>query len=297
MARPLAPDSVTPVRPLATFDRVVRGVRIIHPFPTALNVAATAGLSFVAAGGAPDAATLASMLVLMLCAQAAIGITNDIFDRDLDAAAKPWKPVPSGIVSATLATAMAAALIVAVIAIGATLGPASLALAALGTACGLAYDARLKRTLASAIPYVIAIPTLPLWVWVTLGEWQPVLLWVIPLGALVGFALHLANTLPDLDADAANGVRGLAHALGARRSMFLAWAAFALACMITVALASIVHYDVRLYLATLATGIACLVSSVAAYALLRTVAALQFGFGILGIGAAILAVGWLAAVT
>ena len=39
--------------------RLVRALRVIHPFPTLLNVAATAALAFVAADGAPDARTLA----------------------------------------------------------------------------------------------------------------------------------------------------------------------------------------------------------------------------------------------
>ena len=233
----------------------------------------------------------------MLCAQSAIGITNDIFDRELDAAAKPWKPIPAGLVSPPLAIAATLTLIAATLALGATLGAGSLALACVGTACGLAYDVRLKRTLLSALPYMIAIPTLPLWVWLTLGEWHAVLLWLLPLGALIGLALHLANTLPDIDSDTSNGVRGLAHALGSRRSMFVAWSAFALALALSLVLAFAVSYDVAVYAAAFVAGVGCLVASVAAYLFLRSSAALQFGFGILSIGAAILAVGWLAAVT
>jgi 4-hydroxybenzoate polyprenyltransferase len=297
MARPLATHPADISAPPARAEAIVRGFRIIHPFPTALNVAATAGLVFVASGGEPGASVLARMLALMLCAQSAIGITNDIFDRDLDAAAKPWKPIPSGLVPERVAVGAAVALLALVVALGATLGAGSLGLAALGTACGLAYDARLKRTLLSALPYMIAIPTLPLWVWLTVGEWQSVLLWVIPLGALIGLALHLANTLPDIDDDAANGVRGLAHALGSERSMFVAWAAFALALAITIVLVPVVSYETTTYDVTLAFGIACLALSVGAYVIRRDAFALQLGFGTLSLGAAVLAVGWLAAVT
>jgi 4-hydroxybenzoate polyprenyltransferase len=276
---------------------VLRALRIIHPFPTLLNVAATAGLASVAAGGKPTASVLVPMLLMMLCAQSAIGITNDVFDRDLDAATKPWKPIPAGIVPARAAILGAIVLLAVTVGVAATLGAGSLALAAVGTACGLAYDARLKRTLLSAVPYMIAIPTLPLWVWLTLGEWDAVLLWVLPLGALIGLALHLANTLPDIDGDSVNGVRGLAHALGARGSMFVAWAAFALALAMSLALAVVVSYDVRVYAGAFAAGVACLAAGVIAYAIRRDEAALQFGFGILSIGAAVLAAGWLAAVT
>ena len=54
----------------------------------------------------------------------------------------------------------------------------------------------------------------------------PVLWWLLPLGSLIGIALHLANTLPDIDGDAAHGVEGLAHRLGRRRSTCIAWASF-----------------------------------------------------------------------
>jgi 4-hydroxybenzoate polyprenyltransferase len=274
-----------------------RGFRIIHPFPTLLNVAATAGLAFVAASGAPDASILVRMLALMLCAQSAIGVTNDLFDRELDSAAKPWKPIPSGAVGESTAVALALGLVVMTALIGVTLGRASFALAMLGLACGLAYDAKLKRTPFSALPFMVAIPTLPLWVWVTLDDWDAVLWWLLPLGALIGLSLHLVNTLPDIDADADNDVRGLAHRLGAQRSAVGAWASFGGALALAGALAPFVASERALYAASLALGALCLAVSIGAYALRRDDFALQLGFGVLGIGAAVVSVGWLAAVT
>jgi 4-hydroxybenzoate polyprenyltransferase len=275
----------------------LRGLRIIHPFPTLLNVAATAGLAFVAAGGAPDAGVLVRMLALMLCAQSAIGVTNDLFDRELDAAAKPWKPIPSGAVGDSTAVALALVLVVTTALIGVTLGPASFALAMLGLACGLTYDAKLKRTPLSALPFMVAIPTLPLWVWVTLDEWDAVLWWLLPLGALIGLSLHLVNTLPDIDADTDNDVRGLAHRLGARRSALAAWASFGGALALAGALAPFVASERGLYAASLGLGALCLAASIGAYVVRRDDFALQLGFGVLGIGAAVVSVGWLAAVT
>lgn len=275
----------------------LRAVRIIHPFPTLLNVAATAALAFVAAAGAPDAGVLIRMLLLMLLAQSAIGVANDIFDRDLDAHAKPWKPLVAGVIDVRQATALALILTLAVVLLGATLGALSLALALLGLACGLAYDVRLKRSTLSALPFMIAIPTLPLWVWVTLGEWQDDLLWLLALGPPIGLALHLANTLPDLEDDARNGVYGLAHRLGHRRSMFVAWTAFGGALALSAAIAPLVEYEAAVYAPILSAGALALVASAAAYAVRRDAFALRLGFGLLGVGSAVLAVGWLAAVT
>ncbi len=99
-------------RPRAA-PRLLRALRIVHPFPTLLNVAATAALAFVAARGAPDAGVLATMLLVMLCAQSAIGVTNDYFDRELDARTKPWKPIVAGLVAPGAALLIAVGLIAA----------------------------------------------------------------------------------------------------------------------------------------------------------------------------------------
>jgi len=274
-----------------------RALRIIHPFPTLLNVAATAGLAFVAASGSPDVSTLLRMMLVMFCAQSAIGVTNDLFDHDLDARAKPWKPLVAGVVSMQAATFLALGLIAVTAIVAATLGVAGFALAMLGMACGLAYDAWFKRSMFSAVPFMIAIPTLPLWVWATLGQWQDALWWVIPLGALVGLSLHLANTLPDIDDDAAYGVRGLAHRLGAHGSATIGWSSFAAALLLSLALAAVLDYDLRVYAPAAIAGAALLFGSIALYAVRRDAFALQTGFGAIGIASAIVAVGWLGAIT
>jgi 4-hydroxybenzoate polyprenyltransferase len=288
-----------PNAPRARHGRIgrLRATRVIHPFPTLLTVAATAGLAFVAARGAPQASVLLRLLLVMLFAQSAIGVTNDYCDRDLDAATKPWKPIAAGFVRADMAARAAVVLVVAALVLAATLGPGGFALAALGLACGLAYDIRLKRTAFSAVPYMVAIPVLPLWVWLTLGEWRPALWWLLPLGALLGLALHLANTAPDIDGDAAQGVRGLAHRLGPRRSMAAGWIAFAAAIVLSFVIAPLAGYDPVPYALALTAAIACMASSIGLYALRRDALSLRFGFGAIAVGSAVLAIGWLAAVT
>ena len=272
-------------------------LRIIHPFPTVLNVAATGGLALVATHGAPHAPTLLRMLALMFCAQSAIGVTNDYFDRDLDAHTKPWKPVAAGLVSVPAARLLALGLIIITVALAATLGRAGFALAVVGLGSGLVYDVWLKRTALSAIPYMVAIPTLPIWVWLTLDRGEPVLWWLLPVGALLGLALHLANTLPDIESDRSYGVVGLAHRLGPQRSMFVGWASFTAALACTLAIAPVVNYDLRIYVPSVAAAAGCLAASIALYVVRRDAFALQFGFGALGFGSAVLAVGWLAAAT
>lgn len=293
LSMPASPPA-DPARPARS---ILRAIRVIHPFPTLLNVVAVGGLAFVAAGGAPDAALLTRMLLVMLFAQSAIGAVNDICDRDLDAAAKPWKPIPAGAITLRSAAVLAAGCIAAAAALAATLGAAGFTLAMLGLACGLAYDVRLKRTAFSAPPFMVAIPVLPLWVWATLGAWDGVLWWLLPLGALIGLALHLANTIPDIDEDARHGVRGLAHRLGREGSMRVAWSSFAAALTLSAALAPSLSYDLRVYVPALAFGIACLALAAAATLTRHDAAASPVAFGALAIGAVVLAVGWLAAAT
>ena len=291
------PAAIPSTRGIArTPPRALHALRIIHPFPTLLNVAATLGLAVVAAGGLPDLILLLRLLAVMFLAQSCIGATNDLCDRELDARSKPYKPLVAGTITPLGATIVACVCGVGALIIASTISAPSLALAALGLACGLAYDVALKRSALSALPFMIAIPTLPLWVWVSLDVWESVLYWLIPLGALLGLSLHLVNTLPDIASDEAAGVRGLAHRLGERTATVIAWGSFALALLLAVAIAPVVGYDWRIFGPTLLFGCTCLAAGVGAQ-LRHTATSMQASFSVLGIGCAGLAVGWLAAAT
>ncbi len=288
-ARPALP-------PEGTLGRAVRRARLIHPFPTALNVAATVALAFVATDGHPPAGRLLLMAVAMFTAQAAIGTTNDCVDRDLDARAKPWKPLASGLVSMRFAVLLAVALTALAVVLGAALPLGGWLLLLLGLAAGLGYDLALKRSRLSWLPYAVAIPTLPLWAWASLGEWRPVLLWLVPPGALLGLALHLANTLPDLERDAELGVRGFAHALGKPAAIAVCWSSYAAALVLVLALAPVLRYDPRPFVPGVTLPALLLATAVALYLRRRDDGALYVGWGLLAIGAAIAATGWLAAI-
>lgn len=276
--------------------RVIRAARVIHPFPVALNVAATLALAVIATGGLPSSAVLARLAAGMFCAQAAIGAANDYFDRDLDAQTKPWKPIVRGLVAPKVALALAAGFSLAAGASAATFGPLSVGVGSVGLAAGLAYDVRLKRSLFSALPFMVALPTLPIWVWVSLGRFMNELWWLIAFAPLAGLAVHLSNTLPDLEADARAGVRGLAHTLGLGPSLLLAWGGFAAALGLALALGLHLQYDWRAFLFGAMPAAVLLIGSIAAYLVQPGQRALQLGFGLIGVATASLAAGWLAAV-
>jgi 4-hydroxybenzoate polyprenyltransferase len=170
----------------------------------------------------------------MLLFQFSIGTVNDIVDVEDDRIAKPWKPLPSGRVSRSTAVLLAAASAGAglLVTFGLPLGAWLVGLA--GLACGLSYDVVLKRTVLSWIPWSIALPLIPTWVFLAAGEWSGLLWWTYPLGALLGLSLYFANQSPDIPVEQTLGVRGAAHRMGAMRSRLLAMAAFGLAASLVV---------------------------------------------------------------
>jgi 4-hydroxybenzoate polyprenyltransferase len=294
--RPAAITQAAPFDARSASRRWFLAARVIHPFPTALNVAATVGLACIAYDGLPPASTLLRLGAAMFCVQAAIGAANDYCDRDLDAVTKPWKPIVRGVVEPGTALALAAAFAIAAGALVVTFGPASVLTGAGGLSAGLAYDARLKRTLLSALPFMVALPLLPIWVWLSLDRWQAELWWLLPFAPLAGLAVHLSNTLPDLEADARAGVRGLAHVLGTRRSIALAWGSFGMALALAFVLGWPLGYHWAAFLLGALPALALFLAAMGASLIRPGLAALQAGFGLISMATAALAAGWLAAI-
>lgn len=282
------------VQPTGTI-RLLHAARLVHPFPSVLNVVASVALAAVAVNGSPGWSLASRLGLTMLAVQCAIGIVNDIVDRHLDAATKPWKPIPLGLVPLPAARALGAVAIGAALMVGATLGPSAWMLSTAGMAVGLVYDLRLKRSAWSWLSYAVALPLLPLWVWTAVGRFTPALLWVIPIGLVLGGSLQLVNALPDLEGDSAHGVQGAAQRLGRRGTLVAAWGGYAGAIVLASGLGLVLGHNRTLLLA--GSGIALLLLVVAAGAWLRRpgMGALELGWTILAPGAGVLAVTWLAA--
>lgn len=200
--------------------RVPPVLRLVHPFPSVLNALLVFGIAVVAGGALEIAAQLAfSMLGIQFC----IGAVNDLFDEQLDAQSKPFKPIPAGLVSRRTAwivawAAGAVGLLLAVLIAPPDLLPLAMAATMLGA--GLVYDVRLKRTAFGWICFAVAFPILPVFAWYgATGTLPPRWEVLIPVAALAGPALQLSNGLIDIETDAAAGVRTFAVALGRRRSL------------------------------------------------------------------------------
>ena len=213
--------------------RTLGALTVVHPVPSALNAVLVAVLALIAGGDRPVAALLA---IAMLGFQFSIGALNDLADVEADRVVKPRKPIPAGLVPIELAVGIVIVWAIVGLGISATFGAVVLILGAAGYASGVAYDVVMRRVGLGWLCFAAAIPLMLAWTWLaaagTLPPGWPLLL---PLAALAGPALHLANSLVDLKPDARAGRSSLATQLGARRAkaaltvmmaiiLFLAWA-------------------------------------------------------------------------
>jgi len=236
--------------------RAVALFRACHPEPT-LAVTITA-IALAGASGRDSRGLLAVGLAI-LTGQLSVGWFNDYLDAERDRAVnRQDKPIATGVVSrdaVRTATAVAAILCVPFsLASGLAAGTTHL----VAVASAWSYNLWLKSTPLSVLPYAISFGLLPAFVIQGLPGHPTPAAWLVIAGALLGCGAHFANVLPDLDADAATGVRGLPHRLGPAGSRLAAaallltasavlsigppgpptataWAAMALACAVLAA--------------------------------------------------------------
>ncbi|MBD5787452.1 UbiA family prenyltransferase [Cellulosimicrobium terreum] len=199
----------------------VRGLVVAaHAPPAALVTALACALSVGVGAGAR---TTLLVTAAVLAGQLSVGWSNDWIDarRDL-AVGRADKPVVAGLVTPTaLRTAALWALAACVVLSFATgVVPGLVHLVAVGGAW--AYNAGLKSTAWSFVPYAVSFALLAVFVVLAApGDAVPAP-WAVAAAGLLGAGAHVANTLPDLDDDAATGVRGLPHRLGRRGASVLA---------------------------------------------------------------------------
>ena len=221
-------------RPVAGPLAGVRALALAtHLGPT---VAVTTVATLLAVSADVPGGRVVLVALAVLAGQASIGWSNDWLDADRDrAVARADKPVVQCAVRParlrSLALVAAALAVVLSLALGVVPGLLLLVL----VASGWAYNAGLKRTAASVLPYVTGFGALPAGVVAAapgtpLAPW-----WLVTAGGALGAAAHLANVAPDLEDDLATGVRGLPHRLGARVSALVAALLLGCASVVLVA--------------------------------------------------------------
>lgn len=183
----------------------------------ALAVTVVATLLAVATG--MPAGRVVLVCAAVLAGQASIGWSNDWLDADRDrAVARSDKPVVQGAVTPSLLRSAALLAVVLAVVLSLLLGVLPGLLLLVLVASGWAYNAGLKRTAASVVPYVTGFGALPAGVVAAAPGTPTAPWWLVTAGGALGAAAHLANVAPDIEDDLATGVRGLPHRLGPRVS-------------------------------------------------------------------------------
>lgn len=204
------------------FTAIARGFFLLgHPGPVLFHTLAVT--LFAVLAGWPHFAW--SVLVLVVAAhtamQLSIAVLNDYCDRHKDAQGKKDKPIPRGLVKPREALVYGWLLMLLMVLLLFPLNLLALLVSLLYLAFGQAYNLGLKSTPLSGVVFALAIPLIPLYAFAGMGHVVPLVFWLVPVAALLGVALNLANSLPDLEEDAASGARTLAVVLGVHRSFVL----------------------------------------------------------------------------
>jgi 4-hydroxybenzoate polyprenyltransferase len=257
---------------------------LLHPGPSLLVTAVTVGAAAIALRGAPSWSLALRLVLLMLPAQFAIGVVNDLADVRADREAKPHKPLVRGAVRWRIAAPLTLLLVATSMGSAASLGVPVLLATLAGLGAGLAYDLGLKRGRLSLLPWWVGFTALPFCAFAAAGRLPRALWWCVPLTAVLALGLHCANVLPDLEDDRRAGVVSLPVLLGARRARVVAIGGVVACAALTAALA----VPLRQSIAVLAVAWVIVAVCAVAARVSRT------PFPLLALASAALAVCWLA---
>lgn len=191
-----------------------------HPGPTCVVTALSLALG-IASGLEPW--RLALLAAAVFFGQLSVGISNDAIDAARDrAVGRTDKPIARGDVGVRTAWITAIGALVLALGLSAPLGWRMLLAHAILLASAWSYNAGLKKTPFSIVPFLLSFGLLPSVATLSAAAPVPAPIWAGIAGAVLGAAVHLANVLPDLDDDRRTGVRGLPHRIGATASAVLA---------------------------------------------------------------------------
>ena len=201
-------------------SRAVALLKSSHPEP---GGAVTVAMTLLAVGVGHRGWSIVGVGAAVAATQLAVGWVNDWLDADRDRmAGRTDKPVASGAIDRRTVGIAGLISSLAIPFLGLPFGWAATVCITLVGVFALLYDWPLKSTAFSIVPYLVAFGLLPAFVVVALPEHPAPPAWLVAAGALLGGGAHFANVLPDLADDAATGVRGLPHRLGAGWSQIAA---------------------------------------------------------------------------
>jgi 4-hydroxybenzoate polyprenyltransferase len=266
-------------------------VRLVHPFPSALDAVAAAAVALVAGAAMAVALRLALGMLLL---QFAIGAANDVVDLPRDLRSRRSKPIPLGRVTTREAVAVVAFAACVGLAAAASVGLGAVAVGIAGLAVGLLYDVWLKGTAFSWLPFAAGVALLPIYAWVGATGTLASTFWaIIPLALIAGAALAAANSVADLASDREAGVSSVAMWLGRRGSLVAGCVALGLvqlAVVVSTALSAVSPVVLVAELTGIALGWVGLRLNAA-----RNDRLARLGWEVEAVGIVSLGIGWLVA--
>jgi 4-hydroxybenzoate polyprenyltransferase len=139
-----------------------------------------------------------------------VGWSNDAIDAERDTVTgRTDKPLATGQLSRRFTWTAAIIAGVTALLLPLAISPATALISAVTLVAAWAYNAGLKATLASGLPYMVAFGLLPAIATSTLPSHPLPHWWITAIAATLGLGAHFANVLPDLAGDRATGVSGL----------------------------------------------------------------------------------------
>lgn len=237
-----------------------------HPGPVLLHLLAVTAFVLLAANPHFVWSTIVLVVVAHTAMQLSIAVLNDYCDRRRDMLSKKNKPIPLGLVQPREALYAGILLIVLMIVLLLPLPPLALLISLLYLAFGQGYNLGLKSTPLSGIVFALAIPLIPVYAFVSVERMVPLVFWLVPVAALLGVALNLANSLPDIQEDTLNHARTLAVVLGVRNTFTVSSLLLFLSALLVGLLALTRLVPARLWILLPTLVIVCAVVGVLVFA-------------------------------
>ncbi len=226
-------------------------IRATHAGPTFVVTIATSALALAAGRGVGTVWVAAAVLA----GQCSVGWSNDALDAERDRRVRrDAKPIVANLVSRRQIAVASVAAFTLCVPLSLLSGWRAAAVHLIAVLSAIAYNAGVKSTVLSPLPYAISFALLP--AFVTLGSAHHA--WPSPLvmlaTATIGVGAHMVNAVADIDDDEHNGVRGLPQRIGPRAS--LDTGAFLLLGAGTIVALRSAHHAVAYFVVSL-EGVAC----------------------------------------
>ncbi|HVU93197.1 MAG TPA: UbiA family prenyltransferase [Jatrophihabitans sp.] len=194
--------------------------RSCHPLP---SVAVTGFATVLAAAAGNGAGTCVLLAAAVLTGQLSVGWSNDRIDAERDRrVGHEGKPVAAGQVPLRLVEAALAISSAATVALSLLLGWRAGGVHLLAVAAAWAYNAGVKGTPLSWLPYAVAFGALPAVATLARPGAPAPRWWIVLVAALLGTAVNFVNAKQSLARHPRSDVSGLPDRIGGRASLVVA---------------------------------------------------------------------------